>query len=120
MVDHEMALVLIGATTGVVGALVGSVVGSLAQHFLSLRAERLRREWDKQEEEEKERRRRLIEGVREMTLTLRSVMMWRPEEISPELAQLLEGVESRVRALTEASEQAEGQEQEEEQDEPGE
>jgi hypothetical protein len=68
MVDHEMALVLIGATIGVVGALVGAVVGALVQHFLSLRADRVRRERDREEKESERQRETLLAGADEVVV----------------------------------------------------
>jgi flagellar motor component MotA len=47
MIDQEILLILLGAGL----SLVGAVVGSITQHFLSLRADRVRRERDKEERE---------------------------------------------------------------------
>ena len=44
--SNEMWLLLIGAGIG----LVSSIIGAVVQHLLSLRAERKKREWDRQEE----------------------------------------------------------------------
>ena len=46
MIDRDVALLLIGAV-----ALVSSLVAALVQHFLSLRADRIKREGDGQERE---------------------------------------------------------------------
>ena len=43
--SDEVWLLLIGAGIG----LVASIIGAFVQHFLSLRAEKKKREWDRQE-----------------------------------------------------------------------
>ena len=54
----ELGIALIGA--GI--ALVGVIIGGVLQHFLSLRADRIKRERDKEEEKRLERKRELLRG----------------------------------------------------------
>ena len=58
MIDREVALLL-----GVAIALVSSIVTILVQHLLSLKAERIKREWDKKEKEAEELRRRPLGDI---------------------------------------------------------
>jgi hypothetical protein len=142
MIDRDVTLLLIGAAI----SLMSGLIGALVQHFLSLRADRIKREREKKEEEAEERKKNLLLGVREkafvktlleqthmegaailndrydmtaekLALLLEKLEEEEREEIPEELAQLL----ARVReTLAEARERAEGQEQDEGQDEPAE
>jgi hypothetical protein len=59
VIDRDVALLLIGAAFGVVSA----IIGSLAQHSLSLRADKVRRKRDREEREAEKRRNSLSRGV---------------------------------------------------------
>lgn len=58
--SHDIVLLLIGAAI----ALGSSVITALAQHLLSLRAEKIKRRWEKEEIEAQEFRKGMLEGAR--------------------------------------------------------
>lgn len=62
MIDRDVTLLLIGGAIGLVSALMGALV----QHFLSLRADRVRRKRDRKEKELERQREMLLAGADEV------------------------------------------------------
>jgi hypothetical protein len=57
--SQDLFLLLVGAGIG----LVSSLVGIFVQHSLSLRAERKKRDWEREDREAEERRKQLLLGT---------------------------------------------------------
>ena len=57
--SRDIALLLVGAAI----AIASSIVTAIVQHRLSLRAERIKRKWEKEERESQEMKKRLAEGA---------------------------------------------------------
>ena len=80
-VSEELALLLIGA--GI--ALVSGVIGAFLQHCLSLKADRIKRDRDREEREAKERRQVLLQGARTLVRSARHRRIGHPtDEVFPE------------------------------------
>lgn len=89
--DRDILLLLVGATI----ALVSSILTALAQHFLSLRAERIKRTWEKEEDKSQELRKSLTEGTRlPLNEVKRKVLSERIDEIGSALKNVGGGISS--------------------------